>query len=261
MKVFSVRENLHNELIQAKKDFIEITTSSSKTIIYQDLEVFIAPSYIPKKYMYLFKQIRHDIKSNQSQFIDFDPIKSVKDVTYFHRKRGRLNRDIMKTVEFDLNKAYYQEARNKNYISEKYFTRSIEAPKKLRLVLLGSIASMKVTTEYKNGEVFKIHPPEMDDFLRACWFNICFGVGQMLMKIIYSDRYLSDRFLFMWVDALFFEYETEQEKAQIQENLTRQADTYGHTFKRVDLDLIEERGIYFNVWETGAESGKLFAVY
>ena len=261
MKIFSVRENLHDELIQAKKDFIEITTSSSKTIIYQDLEVFIAPSYIPKKYMYLFKQIRNDIKGNKENFIDFDPLKNVKDVTYFHRKRSRLNRDILKAVEFDLNKAYYQEARNKNYISEKYFSRSIEAPKKLRLVLLGSIASMKVTTEYRNGEVFKIHPPEMDDFLRACWFNICFGVGDMLMKIIYSNRFLSDRFLFMWVDAIFFEYDTEEEKLYIQKLLHHAASNYGHTFKRVDLDLIEERGIYFNVWETGAESGKLFAVY
>ena len=260
MKIFALDENLREQLINEKKDFTEITTTSSKTIIYKDLEVFISPSYIPKKYMYLFKQIRNDIKKNREAFQDFEEGLTVKDVKYFARKKAKLHEDIKNAVEFDLNKAYYVEAHNRGFVSDKYFQKALDAPKKLRLVLLGSIASLKITTHYKGGEIFEIEPPATDQFLRDVWFSICKGVGDKMYNFVKND-FLRERFLFMWVDALFFRYENEAEKLLIEEILINEAQKVGHSFKRVDIDYIEERGNYFNVYETGRETSKLFCVY
>lgn len=191
-------------LIKSKKDFQLIRTSNSTVIIYKDVKYFYSIEDIPNEFLYLYKQIKEEIKKNILQKNLKVPIR--KKSKYF----DIFNMDTMGLGEFktfdniiesDINKAYYKVLFILGYISEDFYKKCITLPKKVRLSLVGSIATYKYFDFYEAGELIEDKSyDEKDKLLRNVFFHC----------VNYTDNALSDfqnlagdYFIFYWVDGIY----------------------------------------------------------
>jgi len=176
------------------------TSGTSKLEFHGRRIMFSNSARIPLKYLYLFKQVKNEILKNtenleipkycvsDSNYFKFAPV-------IFDQMAGSFKGDIL---ELDINKAYYTAALNLGYLSREFYEKCLDLPKQVRLVLIGSIATRRQITEFKNGQKYIHH--ESNSKLRGIWFNI----------VNYVDNCLNDfaklqapNFLFYWVDGIY----------------------------------------------------------
>ena len=101
--------------------------------------------------------------------------------------------------EVDLTKAYYYSAYILGYISEDFFNKTLTLPKKIRLRLLGSIATIKNIETFDGEEID--YEKVYDPLFRTVWHNVSCKVDIVMSDIANA---LGDHFLFYWVDGIYF---------------------------------------------------------
>jgi len=192
-------------------DYVIKTTTNSATIEYKDINdkykiMFSDGQYMSIKEMILQKKLKKEVKSRtkdkqidyNGERIDFYRFDS--SLKYMVDTSGDYI-EFTNILEMDITKAYYKMALNLGYISEKTYDVCLEAPKYIRLRLIGSIATSKVIETYKNKELVKIEVKE-DEQLRQIWFHICYEVGKIMLECAES---IEDYFIFYWVDGIYFQ--------------------------------------------------------
>lgn len=104
-------------------------------------------------------------------------------------------------TELDVNKAYWQLARDNGYITNEVYTKGLKQDKIVRLVALGAMASKRSCHKF-DGE--KYTHDEADDkcneLTRSYFFNIAHQLDLLMRGIL--QAYPQD-ILFYWVDAIF----------------------------------------------------------
>lgn len=197
-----------NELIDklkaGKNEFSVASTISSKMVDFQGVKYIFSDSHFSKKYLRLFAALKREVNKNikEKELI----VPKFEKSKYFHFKEfekievGQYE-TFSNCYELDINKAYYSALFLFGYISEEFFNMCIELPKKIRLALVGSLATQKTILYYEEGKI-KSHEVKDNETLRRVFFQLVAYID----KCLYSFAGLSkDNFLFYWVDGIFLQ--------------------------------------------------------
>ena len=195
-------DNLIQQLKDCKKDFKISSTSNSTTLEFDYSKYLYSDAHLPRKYLNLFQKIKTEVKKNikEKNLIVPDYQRS----KYFHFKEFReigLGEilEYKNCVELDINKAYYVALYNLGYISKEFYQMCIELPKKIRLVLVGTLATTKSVLHYTNGEISD-HEIIKNDNLK----NVFFHCVKVVDECLYEFSYLAkEHFIFYWVDGIY----------------------------------------------------------
>lgn len=107
--------------------------------------------------------------------------------------------EVNEVYEIDLNAAYYYAAFLLGYIDEDFFNKTLNLPKHIRLRLLGSIATRKHIEESDGEEI--TYEVVQNEKMRDVWHNIVCHVDRIMTEMAEA---LGDRFIFYWVDGIYF---------------------------------------------------------
>lgn len=157
--------------------------------------------------------------------------------------------------EIDLTKAYYFAANRLGYLSDEFFEKTMKVPKRIRLRLLGSIATIKNVETFDGTEVTLTQ--SSDKVMRDVWHNIVSHVDEVMTEIAMA---LGDHFLFYWVDGIYFTTFGKNDMcSHIVEGI---AHAHGFEIHKKKLDVIEIRNedgyLHAIIKEQGKH--KIFAV-
>ena len=157
--------------------------------------------------------------------------------------------------EIDLTKAYYYAANHLGYLSDEFFEKTMKVPKRTRLRLLGSIATITHIEEFDGTEF--THDQRSDGKMRLVWHNIVAYVDEVMSEIAVA---LHDHFLFYWVDGIYF---TTFGKTDVCSAVVEGiAESYGFEVHKEKLDVIEVRNSdgYLHAIIRKGDKEKIFAV-
>lgn len=195
----------HVEWLRRKGIPYVLKYTNSTAILTTDSEkmVFADERVLNKEYA-LRAKIKKDIRQNiEGVPLERNPYKPMyyKWSTYFAEMRIGEGEVVRATDvwEIDLTKAYYYAANRLGYLSDEFFEKTMRVPKRIRLRLLGSIATIKNVEEFDGTEV--VHSQSSDELMRLVWHNIVCHVDEVMSEI--ADA-LHDHFLFYWVDGIYF---------------------------------------------------------
>lgn len=126
-----------------------------------------------------------------------------KSLTNFNSDAGTIY-DIPGVIEADITKAYYRGLLNLGFIDSAFYLKCIKLEKIDRLILVGSIATVKTVEHYENGLLIGSYV-DKNDLHRLAWFKICSYVDSALLTLkARFDAISPDIFLFYWVDGIYF---------------------------------------------------------
>ena len=195
-------DNLIKQLKDCKKDFKVSSTSNSTTLEFDYSKYLYSDSHFSKKYLHYFQKIKKEVLKNIEQKKIIVP--KYEKSKYFHFKEFT-NIEMGEVLEFkncyelDINKAYYVALYNLGYISKDFYNICVELPKKIRLALVGTLATTKSILFYENG-VIKDHEIIKNDKLK----NVFFHCVKIVDECLYNFSYLAkEHFIFYWVDGIY----------------------------------------------------------
>jgi len=235
-------------------------TSSTAILITEHEKLVFADERVLNKEYALRAKIKKDIRTNvEGLNLEKNPYQPryYKWSPYFAEMRigeGEVVR-AQDVWEIDLTKAYYYAANQLGYLSDEFFDKTMKVPKRIRLRLLGSIATIRNVEEFDGKEL--VHSQTSDALMRLVWHNIVCHVDEVMVEI--ADA-LHDHFLFYWVDGIYF---TTFGKTDMCSSIV-EGIAYGHGFevhkKRLDsIEVRNENGYLHAVIRTGKDH-KIFAV-
>ena len=217
-----------------KQDFILRKTNSSLILKVANSTFVETMPFMKNKHLYLFQAVKKEILQNiEKNNILIEEFK-YSDILYFSFNREAISKftECLTVVEYDITKAYLTAAKNLKFISEEFYKKVIELPKKIRLIILGSIASTATINTYKNGELINTETKN-NALLTKVWKMICKYVGDTMKHFLLMPSYL-----FFWVDGIFFDYS----KNTIEEIETRVNSIKVFEFKKINcLSLRKQR--------------------
>jgi hypothetical protein len=190
------------QLKKRNKDFTVKMTSNSTEVIYNDMKFLYSISEFQKKHLGLFMKMKSRVtKSIKEKNMIVPKIQPAK---YFDAAQFRpielgefLTYDNV--LELDINKAYYKVLFNLGYIEEDFYNECINLPKKIRLALVGSLATQKSIFYYENGKLER-HEVTKNDTLRNVFFQLVSEVDEVLTVF---QKMAGENFIFYWVDGIY----------------------------------------------------------
>lgn len=144
---------------------------------------------------------------------------SIQDLEYFEQNlKSEL---IPKVINFDITKAYPTILFADGFITEKTFQYLNDLKKTERLAAIGMLARKKNITEFENGK------PISTNIDRKETSEYFFYLVDKTNKIISEIREnVKLRFLFSWVDGIYFEFTDENELFAAKETVTQICEKY-----------------------------------
>jgi len=161
------------------------------------------------------KGLRHQISNYRLKNKDLNFVKRVKQfvvksetkqivsskINYF-RFSNKLG-EFKNIIELDISAAYWNTALKLGYITEKLHAEGLEREKSVRLIALGSAASVKTVYDYDPEQNdLKFIEKKQDNSGRSAFFDISRHVGTLMMDFY---AMFPSAVLFFWVDALFLD--------------------------------------------------------
>lgn len=226
---------------------IHCTSMSKKYVVDKRLAVYYTPSPIPRKELGLFSHVR----SRAEKRIDVGEILPVKGKVIFTNMSKYLNENIIirNLYEIDINKAYWQIAKNMGIVSKEMFDRyNVNEPAK-KIARNMSIGSMNTMKHLFYSEVLGLpeHIESVENYCKDAYWN----VAKKCSDIIMGCREVSgSNYLFSWVDAIF----VMEKYSRIGEYINDS----GHSFKTKRIrKMVMVDGVAY-VYEENSESPKVF---
>jgi hypothetical protein len=214
--------NLQNHLQilkDLKQDFIfENSTYTSKIETNTTVINFITKNLNKTAFIGANK-----IKSDLKQYTGNLPTTKADECEYFTQnlKQECLNY----VINFDFTKAYLTILKNDNFISNDTFDYCKNLGKSERLAAVGMLARKKIVIQYQDGK------PILNEIKRSDTSGLFFYCVQKTYFIINEIRKNTNaRFLFSWVDGIYFEIETEQQKNEIYNDVFKICELYNLNF-------------------------------
>jgi hypothetical protein len=209
-----LNDDLEIEIIRkyflTKKHLIKIE-STSKSIKFVDLEdketYIVSEKGIRFGLMLLMQATKQDVIKNTEQMtiVPIRPEYSQSNKINFPAIQG----EIKSVIELDLSKAYLESAYKQKFVSKNIYDKLFKVSSETRKHCLGSIATKKSINYYDETGKFLSNEIVEDEKLRAVWTHICAGTTSTMQEIINMNA--QDRFLFYWVDNIFFMRESVYE--------------------------------------------------
>lgn len=183
--------NILELLTLRNKTFDVIFTNNTTTIKTPDTKYIVTDTAIPFKFLSFINQVKRHCKK-------LEPIGPVPKINYM-KFRDIENGTYKDLVEIDLNKAYWNAAYKKGYLSKEIFDKGLnpDTPKGIRLIALGALATTKTVYHVEGRE--RTFVDEIRDEKTARYF---FDVSYEVDKVMY-DIFLKYPVFWYWVDAFF----------------------------------------------------------
>lgn len=211
MRMSNAREYL-DFMIKTGNHFI--LTASNYSMKIEHLEDdFLDRKYIAtdqsKRTFAAFSKLKHDLKEKEVPRIDPSTL------TYFqHDFRGDMY--VERVINIDLKSAYATILYNDGFISEETFRYLGSASKKERLASVGMLASRKRIFNFHKGE--PIGEPEENVSPNAGFFFHAVKRTYEIMSEL--KRIVGQRYLYTWVDGIYFLPGTDEALADCMQYLT-----------------------------------------
>ena len=133
-----------------------------------------------------------------------------------------------KVLNIDISSAYATCLVNNKLITNETYQILKSLPKAERLPCVGMLATSYSKFYYKNGECTNV------DMYRSPTANVFFYLIDEINSLMKSiEFYLGDKFIFYWVDGVFFQYDTEPKVIEEIENFLT---TYGYKYKYENVE-------------------------
>lgn len=210
------------QLKKLKKDFTVKMTSNSTEVVYNGMKFLYSLTEFQKKHLGLFMKMKSRVtKAIKEKGIIVPEVRHAKyfDCAQFRPLGKGEHLTYNNVLELDINKAYYRVLYNLGYIEEDFYLECINLPKKIRLALVGSLATQKSIFNYEKGIL--IEPEDgnyvtKNEVLRKVFFQLVSEVDEALTVF---QKLAGENFIFYWVDGIYLkEYETLNFDKKILEN-------------------------------------------
>lgn len=183
-------------------DFKEVVTASGSRYLIKNKMRFYCniEGEIPKKELYLFKQVQDEANLFLKNYPDIGQGISSYDVDFMlcnfsHRTTDQVYTNL---YEIDINSAYTHAAQKIGIISKKTLKALNKASKTTRLKALGSIATIKTETHYKDGK-----RQDLETTTTKPTRHLFFLAAQMVTELLKELTRENEDIFFYWVDAIF----------------------------------------------------------
>ena len=202
-------------LIYRKIPFDITFTSNTTQIQTADIKYFISDNQIEMKYLSFIGQVKKYANSRpalknhiyKETIIDGHrrnvKIKIERPKINYMRFSKIENGIYKNLVEIDLNRAYWNIALEKGYLSKELYDKGLEVPKNVRLVALGSLATVKNLYHFDGNQKTFIKE-DYNKKTRPFFFEISREVDNLMSNIF--DKV---PVLWYWVDAFFYRLNTK----------------------------------------------------
>jgi|VirMetMinimDraft_7_1064189.scaffolds.fasta_scaffold03557_14 hypothetical protein len=204
----------HIQLLKAEgKSFVVQQTSASTIIKLEKVQYNYTENYIARKHLHLFQKVKKEVQRNidggKVQFIEKPERPLYQIMSSDHDlEEGEVIQLPNKFIQYDVDQAYYNAALKLGFLTPAFYETFKGIPKHLRLVMLGSLATRKIITEYQVGEMFE-REIRQNDTQRAAFFSLVRYVDKCLFELSEIER---ESFLFYWVDGIFLRQDTHSQK-------------------------------------------------
>ena len=195
--------NLQNHIDFLKRTNSNFTLENSTytaKIITEKTIINFTTKNLTMKCFCAAQMIKGDITKSKIE----KPKISVHDLEYF--EQNLKSEMIEKVVNFDITKAYPTILFADGFITEKTFNYLCEINKTERLAAIGMLARKKNITQFENGKPINttIDRKETSEY----FFYLVDKTNKIISEIRNKCKL---RFLFSWVDGIYFEYSNEND--------------------------------------------------
>lgn len=177
---------------------LELCPNSSTLKFDGKSYVFSNGEKIETKYLNFIKRVKKEVIESANFMNLRDSIRPY----YFDRNKTFSSDEkiFYGYIEIDINGAYWKTAEILGFISNETYKDGLSTPKKIRLVALGSAASMKDVLQWDTEKMeYFCRGQNYSKEGRNAFFAISFHVGELMRELI---KYVPDMYLFFWVDAV-----------------------------------------------------------
>ncbi len=236
-----------DELKALSANFIVVTTSNTVNIKTHEANYLFAEKHYYGKIFGMLAQLKKMLNDNADKIINCEYSGKAGDMKYFMFSESERNfkldtgvcYNIERVIEADITMAYYKALFNLGFIDEDFYLKCKNLNKEDRLILVGSIATVRIVDYYKDGVRIR-SLPDKNDLFRMAWFKICSYVDSALIEIKERfDKLSPDIFLFYWVDGIYFR-DFEVMKNYNWQNIFKEiSEKYPFDWKYTRIDKIE----------------------
>lgn len=159
--------------------------------------------------MSFIKQVGHYVKKNNIAGLYPKKTREELNLKYMMFDYRRRNKIHNKATEIDLSNAYWTTAREMKIISEEIYQKGLDYEKIERLAALGSLAKKVYERKFNGKKYGKAKLISDSRETKHLWYAISDQVDQLMQK---GARKAGKKFMFYWVDAIFFENDKTLEK-------------------------------------------------
>jgi len=193
-------QNYIDFLKNTNSNFILENSTYTAKIITEKTIINFTTKNLTMKCFIAAQMIKGDITKSKIE----KPKISVHDLEYFEQNlKSEL---IQKVVNFDITKAYPTILFADGFITEKTYKYLCEINKTERLASIGMLARKKNITTFENGKPINtiINRKETSEY----FFYLVDKTNKIISEIRQNCKL---RFLFSWVDGIYFEYSNEND--------------------------------------------------
>lgn len=227
--------DMEKRLIIRKIPYTLHFTGSTEKIKWKGGSITHSGISLEKSHLRFIQQVRKHVKQTGIKE------KPLQETQYIGRGAIFRHVNYNKCVEIDINSAYWKQAFLSNYIDDDLYqlgNDKNQVPKQVRLIALGSLAKQETIYYWEPGmkEPKSKGDPIGNKVTRSYFMDICFNVDHCIREAI--KKIPEDQYLFYWFDAIFLRSETDRDKWNVKQVLTR-IKSMGFDCKVKQLERIE----------------------
>jgi hypothetical protein len=214
MKTFFCGGNQWNriKMLKKQKKVFRVSYTSTSCLVRTGNRqyMYCGDGGMPFWELNLQKQIKKHILTAIENGVELTQTLTSKDVSYYRFSEESQNMSegecLGECVEFDIDKAYYRCAFNLGFMDRNFYNKCVGLKKKVRLRLIGSIATKRRIFNYENGKIQGIPDIIENPVLRNAWFHIVDRIGKCMDDFA---QMCGDRFVMYWVDGIYLKGKAE----------------------------------------------------
>lgn len=222
------------ELMERREQYHIIeTTNSTCKITCGTKKYILTDGFLSKRDLIYISNVKNHIERTGKPYTGAIP----SHVKYFGVSSTLESGVYNDICEIDVNKAYYTIALKSGYISEELYRRSFSYNKMVRLVALGSVASVTEQRQYTPGEGYEFMGNKSNKTTRSYFFDIARQLSDVMKQCEKVSGYM-----FFWVDAIFCRKSEAKYVCEIIEN-----NGLEYTNEELQSIYVERRGRYADI--------------
>lgn len=190
-------DHIVNNLINEKKSFTLYLSQNSQSIVLSGKKTFFSAKKLNPKIFQVSKKIKKESEDFLAENDQYNNREERRKINYFNYKPFK---NLKRFYFVDIKSAYITSLFNLKIISEDLLKEVNSLKKHERLIALGILAFEPYEVIYIDG--VQISMKRLSNPYSTVFFKACATIADIMNELI---RRIDDRFIFYWVDGIFFE--------------------------------------------------------